>query len=384
MSSLISLGREISCFAVPEVTAGTLVEPAAADLVLSINEPTITQELETFDDAQIRNSRSKLAAIAGRYLAGSWALDTYMKPSGTAGSIPQEDELLNALLGTKTVRDSTNIDYTLAGTTIDLPSLSLWFKDGHTVYFCTGATVNQGVFKVEGRNPGTISWSGGFMKKLWTGTSALGAAIADTTSTTITVTNAINVYSTGSVIQIDSEIMKVVTVNAGTLVVTRGYKSSSAATHLNAAVVSPWWLTGTEIGTPVHGRLGFVTLDTTNYNTLTNQVTITNGVKYYEEEKNGESFCSAYGTPASRAVAATVTAYFRKGEVQRFKDAYDWDSIALVIPCGDTAGSIVEIKLPQCKLKAPAVTGAEERIIDLTILPFASASLNDEVVVRYR
>lgn len=385
MSQAIALGRQLECFIKEETVAGTLVEPDTTDIVLPITTPTITQERETFDDAEKRNTRSKLAAIAGRYLSGTWGFDTYFRASGTAGAVPMEDKLLYGLLGVRTIHASTNVEYTLAGTAVDTPSFSMWFKDGHTVYFTVGATVNQGVFKIEGKTPGSISWSGGFMKRLWTGTSTLGAAITDTTGTSVTVVNG-GFYNIGSVITIGTETMKVTNVVTNTLTVTRGYKSTSAATHLNGVAVSPWWPVGDEAAftaVPLHGRLGVCTIGAADWNTLTNNITITNGIKYYEEEKNNSDFCTEFGTPEMRTLDAKVTLYFRKEEAQRFKDAWDWGSIALVVPIGTVAGATVTITLPQGKLKAPAVTGDAERIMDLTILPFSSSSYNDEIRVVY-
>lgn len=382
----VALGRELQCFMKYESTAGTLVEPDATetDVVFPINTPTITQERETFDDEQKRNSRSRLTPIAGRYLSGSWSFDTYIRPSGTAGDVPMEDNLVYGLLGARTVNAGTNVTYTLAGAAVDLPSFSLWFKDGHTVYMCYGATVNQGVFKVDGRTPGQVSWSGGFMKRLWTGESTLGAAITDTSSTSITVADGSR-FNADSIIEIDSEIMKVTAVATNTLTVTRGYKSSSAALHDNSTAVYPWWPTADEsgYGDPVHGRLGYVTLDAANYNTLTNEITITNNIKYYEEEKNSEDWCTVFGTPEMRSLEARTTVYFRAGDAKRFSDSLNWESIALMVPCGDTSGSIFKITLPRNRLRAPAVTGDAERIMELQFLPYSSSSYNDECTIEY-
>lgn len=386
MSSTIAMGRETVVYWVPETTSGTLAEPVAGDLVLPINTPTATQDRETFDDAQIRNTRSRLTSIAGRYLAGTWNFDTYIKPSGTKGTAPQEDRLWTGLMGTKTTLDGTSVTYNLAGVTTDLSSYSMWMKYGHTVMMCTGATVNQAVVRVEGRNPGQISWSGGFMKRLWTGTSTLLSAIADATTTTVvSIRDATSLYNIGSIIKVDNEAMKVTAVDGTTATVTRKYQGTSAAAHSNGATVDPWWPTsGTEVGSPVHGRLGYVQLDSSNYNTLTNEVTITNGIKYYEEEKNGEDFASAYGTPEARAADARVTVYFRKEDTKRLKDAWSFRTIALTIPCGDTAGTIFELILGQAKITSPAITGDAERIQELAIQPFASGAYNDEVIARYR
>jgi len=136
-------------------------------------------------------------------------------------------------------------------------------------------------------------------------------------------------------------------------------------------------------GDPQHGRLGYVQLESADYNTLTNEITITNNIKYYEEEKNNEDWCTVFGTPEMRSLEAKVTCYFRQSDTQRFKDALDWTSVALEVPCGTAAGSTCTISLPYNKLRAPAVTGDAERIIELTLLPFSSSAYNDEIEIIY-
>lgn len=378
----ISFGRQSKVFVKVESVAGTLVEPVDADMILSTSIPVIKQERETFDDKQITDTRSKLAPIAGRYLAGSWSFSSYIKPSGSLGTAPPEDVLLTGLIGTKTVDAGVDVTYTLASAVP--PSYSIWFKDGHTVYMCSGASVDKGTFKIDGKNPGEIDWSGGFMKLLWTGTSTLGAAITDTTSTTVTPVD-IDFYNEGSIFTIGTERMKVVTVGASTLTVTRGYGSTTPATHLISTAMTPWLPTGTDSGNIVHGRLGICTLGGADYMVLSTQVTITNGIKYYEEEKNGQDYATEYGVPSARNVEATATVYFRKAEVQRFADALNFDSVALVIPIGSIAGKVVQLNLPQCKTKAPDISGDAERQMAMVFLPYATtSSASDEINIVYK
>ena len=374
----IALGRESQAFVVPEVVAGTIVEPGATDLVLSVTTPQVVQERENFPDEQIRNTRSKLSPIAGRYKAGTWSFQTYIKPV-SAGVAPAEDDLLTGLLGTKT-SDATSVTYTPSAS--DPASYSLWFKDGHTVYMCSGCTVDKGIFRINGKDPGKAEWSGGLMKMLHTGTDVLGAAITDTTSTSITPTD-VKLFSVGSIFTVDSERMKVTAVGVSTLTVTRGYGGTSPATHLISVTMTPWLPTGTESGNIVHGRLGICTLDAVNYTVLTTEVTITNGIKYYEEEMNNQDYATDFGVPVPRNVEGKITLYFRKGDAARFADAKDFNSLAVIIPLGNVTGKICTITLAQAKIAAPNITGDTERVQELTLMPFATSSYNDEISIKY-
>ena len=72
----------------------------------------------------------------------------------------------------------------------------------------------------------------------------LAAAITDTTGTSITVTSSASFPSAPFIIAIDTEAMLVTNVSGTTWTVTRGYESSTAATHLNGAAVYHDWSAG--------------------------------------------------------------------------------------------------------------------------------------------
>lgn len=375
----IALKREAKLFFIPETVTGTLVEPTDAHLILVSDIASPKQDRETFDDEQIRDTRSKLSPVAGRYLAGEWSFTTYLKPSGTAGQAPPEDNLMKGLLGVKAT-DSTSVTYSPGGTTP--ATYSMWYRDGHTVFFCSGCAVNQGVIKIDGKSPGMIDWSGGLMKMLWTGTDTLGAAISDTTSTTVTPSN-IELFNVGSIFTVDSERFKVTAKGVSNMTVTRGYGSTTPATHTNGTAMTPWLPTGTESGNIIHGRLGIATLNAVNYTLLSSSITITNNIKYYEDEKNGENYPADFGVPEARDVEGSIQVYFRKGDSIRFADALNFDSMGMVIPLGDTAGYRMRVNLPQFKVKTPNITGDAERVQELTLLPFATTSFDDEISVVY-
>ena len=65
----------------------------------------------------------------------------------------------------------------------------------------------------------------------------LAAAITDTTGTSITVTSSASFPSAPFIIGIDTECLLVTNVSGTTWTVTRGYESSTAATHSNGASI---------------------------------------------------------------------------------------------------------------------------------------------------
>ena len=98
---------------------------------------------------------------------------------------------------------------------------------------------------------------------------------------------------------------------------------------------------------------------------------------------NAQDYASDYGVPVPRMVEGKITLYFRKEDAKRFYDSAEFNSLAFVIPLGSVAGSICTINLPQVKIKAPNNTGEEERIQELDLLPFATASFEDEINIVY-
>jgi hypothetical protein len=378
----IALGREIQVFVAQETVFGTLVEPVAGDLILAIGEPTHGQERQIHEDEQKRNTRSRLAPIAGRYAPGKWGFPCYVKPSGAVGTAPPEDKLLEGLLGVKTITASTKVEYTPGGASVDLKSFSVWLKDGHSVFMLHGATVNEGRFRVPGNDLCRAEFSGECAKELWTGTDALTAAV-DAITTTFPVNDGKR-FSVNSVIQIENEICKVTAIATNNLTVSRGYKSTTAAAHASGVAVTPWLPTGTEAGAPVHGRLGSAQINAVNTNILDGEVTIRNGIVYNTEEKNGQDYADSFRVPAFREVTASLNLYFRKEHLARFKNAQDFDSHAIKLPGGTTAGSIFEIDLAQAKMKVPAISGAAERSLRVDLNPFATTAYNDEVKLTYR
>lgn len=65
----------------------------------------------------------------------------------------------------------------------------------------------------------------------------LAAAITDTSGTSITVTSSASFPAAPFIIGIDTECLLVTNVSGTTWTVTRGYESSTAATHLNGAAI---------------------------------------------------------------------------------------------------------------------------------------------------
>jgi hypothetical protein len=72
----------------------------------------------------------------------------------------------------------------------------------------------------------------------------LAAAITDTSGTSITVTSEASFPAAPFIISIDTECLLVTVVSGTTWTVTRGYESSTAATHTNGTAIYHDWSAG--------------------------------------------------------------------------------------------------------------------------------------------
>jgi hypothetical protein len=258
-------------------------------------------------------------------------------------------------------------------------------KVGHTVFYMAGCTVNQGQFNIAGNEIATINWSGQFMKWYYAGTDTLALAVGG--SQAYIMVNDPRRFTAGGRFTLPSQTNG----GAGFLITSVNYATGrvnctpNVAAASLAAVVSPWYpSTATEDGAPVHGKLGMVTIDATNAVILSSQVTITNNIKYYVDEKNGRWYPTIYGAPGFRDVGGTISLYFYKNTTNYFYRSEYQEQDALIIPAGSVAGKIMEISCPKIEYKSPQLSGNEEIMIELPFTAVGSATGDDEITVTFK
>ena len=515
----LALAREQQVFVTAEVTKGTMVEPTSASLIRAINAPSFNQNPEYFDDEQYRDTRSKQERIRGRFLSGEWNLETYIKPSGTAGTMPEVDPLLTAAFGAKrenaadtvqaniakvdVVTDGSNsttkgyfadastfvvgmrieivqttptattyatiltvdtdtdfitwdtvlaeavdsdtditqadnttttakvtdstvwtvgdgirlndetvwvtaLDATLEKITFspaltvacvatddidagicyapadDPGSMTIWHYVGHTMFCITGASCDNFKMDVQGQDIGKFTFSGKFMKMIHTGTDAVGSGGIDDSAVTLPCLDS-SKYSVNSIIYVASEIMLVTAMpTATTLTVTRGYKSSTPAAHLEAVAITPWYPSGgADVGDAVHGRMGYFTVDGSNVTVLGGAIEMINGIKYYEEEKTGTDYAEDFDAVELRDVKNTVELFLRTNDLHYFNKAVNQTQSIVVLPCGETTGSIVVARMPNCEWSQPQLSADTEIKATIETVALASSTGNDELVLAF-
>jgi len=376
----LSFAREEECFIVKETTAaGTLEKPGTDDRVYTVGPLDFNQDQEFKEDEQLRATASMLSPIKGRKMAGDWSGTLYVKPSGALGTAPEADVLFDCLMGGGAADAGVDYEYTLENT---LSSFSFWSKKGDTVYAGRGATVNTASFTIPGDDVAKHVFGGQFMELLWAGTcktvSIAGAVLTlDPGGTAL--------YKPGMFVEVGSadnggDGFEIISIHyeAGTMTI------EADPGVVGVQTVTPWYPTaGAEVGKPVYGKMGIITVNGQDFVVLNATVEMNNNIKYYDYEKNDSWTAEKYGRPGRREITGTIEAHqLQRGASYRYRSEYQVQD-ALLIPAGKTSGYIMRLGIPYAEYMTPQLSGDEEFIQTITFKAIASASYNDEFVIVF-
>lgn len=386
--STIAAGRNTKVFAKKETSPGAIVIPAAADMIV-VNSVELKVPNPTFeDDKGLRGSRSVFNRYQTHIPAGTFKLQHYIRPSGSAGAAGEADCVFESAYGKKTVVGGTSVAYDPENTK---PSFSLYVKDDHTVFAASGCVTDKLSIKKDNKGMLEVTEDGKFMSAVWTGTGSLGAAISTTPAAGTEEEFSVDdpkKFSTGSHVLVDTEQMQITgtawegTAASGKIKFKRGYNSSTVATHTINTPVGPWLPTGTETGAPLASRVGTLTIDAVSIPFLDIDHNHDDGVTMNEDEITGAQTPTDY-YEGDRKVSGKLTVYFRKTDLKWFADAVKQVRKAVVLNFGSGAGKQVAITMGACELDMPelAADKAAQKIA-VNYRAFATAG-NDEAQLKF-
>ena len=378
--------RTIKTFVVKETTAGTLEFPAAADAIYISGESLnfINQRPEYTDSPEISNTRDVLDRVANAYPPGSYAFQTLVRPSGTAGTEPLEDTLLECLCGTRTHNAGTSYVYTpmLSGK----PTMSLWFETDAGVFALRRGTVNQAQLQITNQGYLAWNWSGQGSAMLWAGHAELNGGNSQDETEIDVVAGHEKHFSIGMYIQniTDSD------TNTGA-----GYKITEIDTSAHTITITPGivpvggWSDEAEIAgylpTPsVPTSYSLAAKDTTlelddvatskiqginvNFNDplefLTNEI---NSSGYPETTAEGD-----------RRIDGSLKLTFTTSRLALFTDGYSTSSTNKIeIINAPAAGKSLNITLPYAKLEVPQIN-PDRPVLSLDVGLLARASSGED------
>lgn len=372
-NNAIAIAREQEIFVIEETTKGTLIDPTAASLVIAAGYGSINQQPSFTNSLEIKNSRDVLERFADRTPPGSWSIPAYVRPSGSAGTAPDEGVLLKCLCGTETVTGGTSVAYTPA---LEKPSFSLWMKKGHTVFWARGCTVGSATIALSTTGGAMWNFSGQFMQMGWTGTDLIDGA-ASLSATSIPVDDG-KKFTVGSLVEFvegantysnSSAGYEVTAVSTNTLTITPGLEAALD----DDSTIQGWTPTGTTAGTPLEARKGTAEFDTVATAVKSFEINFDDQPQYLVDEITTTSYPEAY-VEVSRSINGSLSLYFRENDLQYFYDGYNSNQINLEMVVGDTAGSIMTIDFDQAELNVPEIAEADPTIaLNMTFLALGSS-----------
>jgi hypothetical protein len=416
-TSNIAVARETKLLMGLESTCGVQVAPTngGMQLVLLREAGSVSQAIRHIDDPQYRNTRSRLLPIVGSYDAGAWNFPTLIKAVSGSGTPvkPEIDTLLQCLMGQAYESDTTWFGsvasrvYKLLGVSPGgtiYPSFTAWFQVGHTVWYICGATANQGEFEVVGNELARATFSGQFMRHGWCGTSIIqgtgsGTAITVDDASRYMLADPDNDRVYVQILHADGTLSgsaSVTEVNYSSNVLTLG----GSLSWNDGDKLVPYLPAGTEYGVPLYGKYGLVKIGEFVDKTFGNlpsgtqvvqsgRVTITNGIVYHADLKDGTQYPTEYVVPAFREVEGELALFFYPNVMSFQKKAQD-DPLApdyVILPAQDkdgNEGKIVEIHIPRAIWSTPGIAGDAEKTATLAFKAVATTDYDDELAIVYR
>jgi hypothetical protein len=390
VTNKIQLGREATCFAVEETTSGTLEHPTATDMVIPSGAIDFNQQPSYTDSTEVRDTRTKTVRFLDQNPAGTWTLPMYVRPSGTAGSVPDGHVLFYAAFGSTTTYAGSSVTYTPAND--DHISMTVYIGMKDMVFALVGCTVNE--LRVALTNKGGVNctFSGGFMTMKWAGK-------ADTTAEsagvfTVSADDA-KMFTVGMKLKIwDASAGAYYNSGAGYLISAVGATSVTSADPGAYTWASGDWIegylpTGTEVGSAIEARTGTCSFDggSTDVPVISADFTLTNNIAYLEDEISTNVYPTTY-IATMRDTMCTTQLYLRTDDLNYFKDSgllasADKVQADVLLTGGDTAGAQIDIALPTCDGSVPALSGDNEKIISIDWQGLGTTTYNDEAKITF-
>lgn len=359
--SNIAIARKQKILLVKEDTRGTLEYPAtdgSAVVIIAAGYGSMNQNPNFTDSEEIRNSRDVLDRFVDARPAGSWEFPTYVRPSGTAGDVPQDDVLYEAFFGDKTVNDGTDVTYSQA---LEKPTFSMWFMQGNIMRFAKGCTATSLGLNVNNTGGVTQNWSGGLMWMGWCGTDALASAAAQS-DTDIVVDDAkkfsvgARIYNSTTDDDNSGAGYEVTAVDIDTNTLTIGTGVDDSGGWSEDDVIAPFLPSTTEVGEPLANRLTVVDLGAdTGKRIQTMDLTLNDPVQYIEDEVGTDDYPTEY-LEQERDYSGTINLYLRKEDAKYFYEGLNDTELDVSIKFGDTAGKQAELNMPQTSIEVPEIT----------------------------
>lgn len=188
---------------------------------------------------------------------------------------------------------------------------------------------------------------------------------------------------------LESEVVKITARSNDALTITRGQKSTAAASHAAGTELQPYRPTPTLVGKAITGITGYLyTVDKDGSSTPRAttfeeaEVKVANGFEARREFGSATAFGFCRTSP-HRAVTVAITGKLRRLHGVLRDAASAGRKVGVVLVCGSTSGYICSIVLPRVVFDAGAIPDSPENgdaMITLTGTAYASDSTKDDEI----
>jgi hypothetical protein len=381
------LGRNCNAFyAKAETTYGTFVQPAGTDAIKLVSPADFTFQYERKNQEYQSASRSRISRLTGKR-TGSWSIEKYLLPSGTAGTAPDDGPLWKSLCGVETVTPATSVVYTLSALQTTLYPLSLVRTcDGLIMEGLSGCPVESMTLKVSGGSEPRVSFAGPASDLGYAGYSTLASTASNLATSIVVATADISQFANGGIVKVGSSDASgaghLITAGGGTntLTISPGLTGEQASGQVVAAFAP----TQTTAGTPATGLLGSLTIDAGSAMKLTGfEITVKNNLKTHGDECFSSVVTDA--TPGWRDVSGKVSIRSRRDYLVHLFKRKTFATRALVCVIGTTAGSILTTTVPYAEFDATGIGKLPDNDEPVVEMPWTAlgSSGEDEVTFSF-
>lgn len=346
-----ALGRQQRVFIVDEGATPNVLAKATAASALRVKSSSIKETTPRENRMDARDTRSRTERIT-RAKEVEWALSAYMLTGMDPGDVTSRlHPLLRALFGGYTNTPGTSDVYSLSSTQVPR-SLSITRQplEGRVQEIAIGCVVNQATFSLSQGDEPSVEFSGPGLRYAQamgqTTTSTVGAGTTKTLATVegLTVDSVIAFAdSTGANERNNSGAGYRITNIAGNVITIE-----TSDTSANGDLVYPYTPTPTDVGTPIAGIIGSLTLDSVACPIKSFSLTINNNNAVITEALEAGASDHVFG---DRDVTGTLTVRARADLIRHFALRRGFVARDLDIVCG-AAGNRWTFALPTIEIDA--------------------------------
>ena len=372
-----SYGSDLVGFFKAESTYGTAIKPAAAD-AFRATSITMGAPVGREFPGDRRNTRSRIEQTITRTPVQPWSASGILRPSGTAGTAPDNGDMLTHAMGTATVAGGTSVTYSLLKDPTAL-SGAIYRSTTDLTEGVSGAIVQNLSFNWTGDSFVTWTVSGVGKQYIQTGNTLANGTGSSATALIVDDADFFSPYSVISVASSDDIQVTAVNYSTNTLTI-------ASTAWSDDAIIKPYVPTGTYAGDPLFGTAGTLSLDngSSTITHLGGSISINTGIDLLNTEFGGSS-ATDVTVPAYREVTGSIDFLVRKDEVNLFNEFRRGVAKDVIITIGDTTAKRMKINCNISQFQPSQRDSPDADMIRYTanLTALASSSGEDEITLVF-